>query len=62
MKGRFAWGYASHKDRITPPMIRKKITDPWQEVSWDDALNYATAEFKRIQAEQGEDSIGGITS
>ncbi|MBX3627828.1 MAG: formate dehydrogenase subunit alpha [Rhizobacter sp.] len=62
VKGRFAWGYATHKDRITTPMIRKKITDPWQEVSWDEAINYAASEFKRIQAQHGRDSIGGITS
>lgn len=62
VKGRFAWGYASHKDRITKPMIRKKITDPWQEVSWDEAINYAAGEFKRIQMTHGRDSVGGITS
>src|SRR5215510_12782075 len=62
VKGRFAWGYATHKDRITKPMIRKKITDPWQEVSWDEAINYAASEFKRIQAKHGRDSVGGITS
>jgi len=62
VKGRFAWGYATHKDRITKPMIRKKITDPWQEVSWDEALDYAASEFKRIQAVHGRDSIGGIVS
>ncbi|MEF7612932.1 formate dehydrogenase subunit alpha [Aquincola sp. MAHUQ-54] len=62
VKGRFAWGYATHKDRITTPMIRKKITDPWQEVSWDEAIGYAASEFRRIQAEHGRDAIGGITS
>jgi formate dehydrogenase major subunit len=62
VKGRFAWGYATHKDRITKPMIRKKITDPWQEVSWDEAINYAAGEFRRLQATYGRDSIGGITS
>jgi formate dehydrogenase major subunit len=62
VKGRFAWGYATHKDRITKPMIRAKITDPWQEVSWDEAINHAASEFKRIQATYGRDSIGGITS
>jgi len=62
VKGRFAWGYATHKDRITTPMIRKKITDPWQVVSWDEAVTYAASEFKRIQAEHGRDSIGGLTS
>ncbi|MQR00124.1 formate dehydrogenase subunit alpha [Glaciimonas soli] len=62
VKGRFAWGYATHKDRITKPMIRSKITDPWREVSWDEALTYAASEFRRIQAKHGKDSIGGITS
>jgi formate dehydrogenase major subunit len=62
VKGRFAWGYTTHKDRIYKPMIRKNITDPWQEVAWDEAINYAASEFKRIQCQYGRDSIGGIVS
>ena len=62
VKGRFAWGYASHKDRMLKPMIRSKITDPWTEVSWEEALSYAASEFRRIQGKFGKDSIGGITS
>ncbi|VVE62529.1 formate dehydrogenase subunit alpha [Pandoraea captiosa] len=62
VKGRFAWGYATHKERITKPMIRRKITDPWREVSWDEALDYAASEFRRLQAKYGVDAIGGITS
>lgn len=62
VKGRFAWGYATHKDRILKPMIRANITDPWQEVSWETALNHAASEFKRLQAKYGRESIGGITS
>ncbi|MGE0119609.1 MAG: formate dehydrogenase subunit alpha [Dongiaceae bacterium] len=62
VKGRFAWGYATHKDRITKPMIRAKITDPWREVTWEEAISHAASEFRRIQAKHGKDSIGGITS
>ncbi|MEQ1692470.1 MAG: molybdopterin-dependent oxidoreductase, partial [Gemmatimonas sp.] len=62
VKGRFAWGYATHKDRITTPMIRAKITDPWREVSWEEAFAYAASEFKRLQATYGRDAVGGITS
>jgi formate dehydrogenase major subunit len=62
VKGRFAWGYTTHKDRVLKPMIRKKITDPWQEVSWNEAINYAAAEIKRIQGQYGRDAVGGITS
>ncbi len=62
VKGRFAWGYATHADRITKPMIRASIQDPWQEVSWEVAIQHAASEFRRIQAKHGKDSIGGITS
>jgi formate dehydrogenase major subunit len=62
VKGRFAWGYATHKERILKPMIRAKVTDPWKEVSWDEAISYAASELKRIQAKYGKDSVGGITS
>src|SRR5690606_18874507 len=33
VKGRFAWGYATHKERITVPMMRETTQDPWREVS-----------------------------
>jgi len=62
VKGRFAWGYTTHRDRILKPMIRAKIGDPWREVSWDEAIAYTASEFKRIQAQYGKDSVGGITS
>jgi formate dehydrogenase major subunit len=62
VKGRFAIGYATHSDRITKPMIRSNISDPWREVSWKEAIDYAAGEMKRIQAKYGRDSIGGITS
>ncbi|MDF3020676.1 MAG: formate dehydrogenase alpha subunit [Steroidobacteraceae bacterium] len=62
VKGRFAYGYATHGDRVTRPLIRERITDEWREVSWDEAISHAAAEFKRIQAKYGRDSIGGITS
>jgi formate dehydrogenase major subunit len=62
VKGRFAWGYTTHKERILKPMIRARITDPWREVSWEEAIAHTAAEFKRIQAKYGRTSIGGITS
>ena len=62
VKGRFAWGYATHKDRITTPMIRKSINDPWQEVTMEEAVDYAATEIKRIQKTYGRTSVGGITS
>ncbi|MBC8049391.1 MAG: formate dehydrogenase subunit alpha [Chitinophagales bacterium] len=62
VKGRFAWGYATHKERILNPMIRASTSEPWREVSWDEAIGYAASEFKRIQGKYGRNSVGGITS
>ncbi|MBI1398285.1 MAG: formate dehydrogenase subunit alpha [Betaproteobacteria bacterium] len=62
VKGRFAIGYATHKDRITQPMIRASIHDPWKQVTWDEAIAHAASEFRRIQAEHGRGAVGGITS
>ena len=62
VKGRFAWGYATHRERMTKPMIRAKITDPWREVTWEEALTHAAGEIHRIQQSYGRSSVGGITS
>ena len=62
VKGRFAWGYAQHKERILNPMIRTSVDQPWREVSWKEAIAHTASEFRRIQAKYGVRSVGGITS
>ncbi|HEY1613127.1 MAG TPA: formate dehydrogenase subunit alpha [Rhizomicrobium sp.] len=62
VKGRFAWGYTTHRERILKPMLREKITDPWREVSWDEAIGRVSSEFHRIQKTFGTRAIGAITS
>ena len=62
VKGRFAWGYATHRERVTVPMVREKITDEWREVSWDEALSFTARRFRELQEQYGPDAIGGITS
>ncbi len=62
VKGRFAWGYAQHQDRILKPMIRASTSEPWREVEWDEAFAYAASELKRISDKYGKVALGGITS
>ena len=62
VKGRFAWGYATHKERVLTPMVRDAITDPWRIVSWDEAIAYTAERLRSIQADHGINAIGGITS
>ncbi|AXT46056.1 formate dehydrogenase subunit alpha [Chromobacterium rhizoryzae] len=62
VKGRFAWGYATHPDRIVKPMLRAGIHEPWREVSWEQALEHVASEFRRLQSRYGREAIGGISS
>jgi formate dehydrogenase major subunit len=62
VKGRFAWGYATHQDRILRPMIREQITDAWREVSWDEAIAFTAGKFTELQRRYGRDAIGGVSS
>lgn len=62
VKGRFAFGYATHAERVTTPMIRDSIDDAWKKVSWDEAVNFAATKIKTIQQQYGKNSVGGITS
>ncbi|KUO50928.1 MAG: formate dehydrogenase [Sphingomonadales bacterium BRH_c42] len=62
VKGRFAWGYANHKDRVRQPMIRERVDEPWREVSWDEALAFTAGRLAAIKAAQGARALGGITS
>jgi formate dehydrogenase major subunit len=62
VKGRFAWGYANHQDRILSPMIRETIDQPWREVSWDEALSFSASRLKSIKDQYGARALGGITS
>ena len=62
VKGRFAWGYSTHRDRVLHPMVRDSSDEPWREVSWEEAISYTARRFKDIQEKYGRKAIGGITS
>lgn len=62
VKGRFAWGYAAHAERILNPMIREDFRDPWRVVSWEEALAFAARRLRETQEAHGRESVGVITS
>ncbi len=47
VKGRFAFGYATHPDRVLSPMVREKIADAWREVEWDEAIGFVARRMPR---------------
>ncbi|GED89452.1 formate dehydrogenase subunit alpha [Streptomyces sp. 6-11-2] len=62
VKGRFAFGYATHPDRVLKPMVRERITDPWREVEWEEAIRTVARGMRSIQERHGSGAIGAITS
>ncbi len=43
-------------------MVRERITDPWREVEWEEAIGHVAARMLEIQARHGAGAIGGISS
>ncbi len=62
VKGRFAYGYASHRDRQMSPMVRDSIDDEWRVVSWGEAIERVATGFLGLRDKYGVGSIGGISS
>ena len=62
VKGRFAYGYASHRDRQLHPMVRDTIGEEWRVVSWDEAIRRVAEGFRSLQGRFGAGAIGAISS
>ena len=63
VKGKFAFDFINHKDRLTHPMIRKGGKhSPLVQVSWDEALDFAANKIKEVRDEFGGDAIAGFSS
>ena len=59
-KGRFGYHFINHKDRLKTPMIKRD--GYWEEVNWDEALDYAATRLAEIKRQHGADAIAGLTS
>ncbi len=60
VKGRFGYDFANHKDRLKEPLIRRGTY--WEQVNWDEALDYAADRLAAIVARDGADAVGGLAS
>ncbi len=60
LKGRYAFKFFNHEDRLRQPLIKKN--GQFEEVTWDEAYNFITSKFKTYKTEFGPDSIAGISS
>ncbi len=60
IKGRYAFGFYDHPDRLRSPLIKKN--GKFEEASWDDAYEYIKQKLEKIKNESGPDAIAGISS
>ena len=60
VKGKFAYKFIDHPDRLTTPLIRKD--GELQPASWDEALDYVVDNLQKIKTESGPDAIAGFSS
>ncbi len=60
LKGRFAFSFYNHPDRIKTPLIRRNgVLEP---ATWDEAYTFIADKLTEIKAKHGPDSIAGISS
>ena len=62
IKGRFAYDYYDHPDRVRTPLVRDSIDQPWRAVSWDEAFARAAAGLRAVQARHGNRAVGAVSS
>jgi formate dehydrogenase major subunit len=60
VKGKFAFDFINHKDRLKYPMVRKN--GKLVRASWDEALNTVAKKITEVKAEYGPDAIAGFSS
>ena len=60
IKGRYAFGFYDHPDRLRSPLIKKN--GKFEEAAWDDAYEYIKQKLEKIKNESGPDAIAGISS
>ena len=60
LKGRFAFEFYNHPERLREPMIKRNGT--FEEVTWEEAYDYIATKLNSIKKEHGPDAIGGFSS
>ena len=61
VKGRFAYNFVEHKDRLTVPLIRND-DGGFREASWDEAIETAAKGLLGVKERHGADALGFVSS
>lgn len=62
VKGRFGYTFYRHPERLSLPLVRDSIDEPFREVSWDEAMRLVATRLGAIKSAFGPDAIGVLSS
>src|SRR5690606_33432883 len=60
LKGRFAFSFYNHPDRITSPLIKRN--GQFEKATWDEAYDFIADKLTGILRKNGPDAVAGISS
>ena len=60
LKGRYAFKFANHRDRLRTPLIR--YNGHFEEATWEQAYAHIVENLQRIKQQHGGNAVGGISS
>ena len=60
IKGRFAFRFYDHPERLTQPLIKRN--GEFEPVEWEEAYDFIAGKITEIKEKYGPDAIGGISS
>lgn len=60
VKGRFAYPFINHPDRLKTPLIKKN--GQFEEATWEEAYKFIADKIGQIKEEHGSEAFAGLTS
>jgi formate dehydrogenase major subunit len=60
LKGRYAFSFYNHPDRLRTPLIKKN--GAFEKATWEEAYDFIASMLSKIKKEYGPDAIAGISS
>ncbi len=60
VKGKYAYNFVNHKDRLTTPLIKKNGS--FEKATWEEAFSYIVDKANEVKSESGSEAFGGLSS
>lgn len=62
VKGRFGFDFYRHPERLTHPLIRERLDEPFRRATWQEALDFAARRFAYLRDTHGPEALGVLSS